>query len=240
MNKLSELISKPVISLYDGHHEGIVGNILLDCKRKRALYAVIFDSLEDTPERVLPLQKIYSVGDCVMIKNDKDLELFSNLELSMSAFCNPMLSTAYDTSGKKLGQVTDIILDDKYFIEEITLSNGERCKGCNLACFNESTCIVYRDGDTIKVSSFKPKFTMPKITSPTIVRIMDEPEPQRVPTLPNRAIANYRLLLNRKVTKNISSLNGEIIIRQNSKINHNIIDIARRHGLLRELTQYSI
>jgi len=28
MNKLSELISKPVISIYDGNNEGTIGNVL--------------------------------------------------------------------------------------------------------------------------------------------------------------------------------------------------------------------
>ncbi len=154
-----------------------------------------------------------------------------------------MLTTTYDTLGKRIGQVTEIIIDDRYNISQFIFSNGDSCNREKIANFNNNISVLYGENDTVKISRLKPKFVMPKISNQPIVHILETPEvePEKKPLiLPNRAIANYRLLLDRKVTKNIRLMNGEVVIRQNSKINHAIIDIARRNGLLKELTQYSI
>ena len=243
MNKLSELISKPVISIYDGQNEGTVGNILFDRKRKKALFAVIFDNSEESPERVLPLQKIYSIGDSIMIRNSGNLELMSNLDLSLSNLYNPVMTTAYDTSGKKYGQINDIIIDDNYNISEFIFSDGVKCNCKKIANFNDSVCILYKENDTIKLWALKQRVKIPKDHNQSIVQIMNSEDMQtqeKSPILPNRAVANYKLLLDRKVTKNISSLNGKVIIRKDTKISNTIIDLAKRYGVLRELTQFSM
>ena len=58
--------------------------------------------------------------------------------------------------------------------------------------------------------------------------------------LPQRTVANFNFLLNRKVSKNIVNFNGEIIIKENQIINSKVLDIAKNNGKIRELTKYSL
>jgi len=212
-------------------------------KRKKALFVIIFDNSEESAEKVLPLQKIYSIGDSVMIRNSGNLQLMANLELALSDLYNPILTIAYDTSGKKYGQVIDIIIDNNYNISEFVFANNVKCDCKKIANFNNNICILYKENDTLRLGDLKQRLKIPKNHNQSIVQIMNSEDIQnqeKSPVLPNRAVANYKLLLDRKIMKNISSLNGKVIIKKDTKINNTIIDIAKRYGVLRELTQFSM
>ena len=55
----------------------------------------------------------------------------------------------------------------------------------------------------------------------------------------SRIITDYRFLINRKITKDILALNGEMIAKQNSKVTKEIINKASLYGKLMEIARYS-
>lgn len=251
MAKVSELISKYLVSLFDGKVEGVVENVLFDERTSRAKYFVVYDN--DSEEKyVLPISAIYSIGSgAISIKNNSYLTLYSNLEMELKKLCTPVNNNAFMVNGDYLGVVLDCELDEKYFIKNLTLNTGQTINILQLASFNNNTIIIYDKENKVNIKNFysKKKITNKKDTRVvSILQIKDEQTDKAskikpaivLPTqIPNRAVTNYNFLINRKVKKSITSFSGDVIIKQNTKINSSVIDVARNNGKLSELTKYS-
>lgn len=240
MAKVSNLISKYVISLFNGNLEGVVENILFDSVTNKAKYFVVFNENTDLTY-VLPTNKIFSIGqDAISIKNNSCLSLYENKELELNKLTNPINSMAFSVEGNFLGYVTDIDLEKNYTIKSLIVNNQEISLK-NIAGFNLNTTIVNFD-NKVNIKKF---YDRKKIISSednrvvNIVKLETNSSPS-ISIAPNRAIANYAFLINRRVAKNILSQNGSLLIKQNSRINAETINIARQNGKLKELTKYSV
>ena len=80
MSKISEIISKQIISLYDAKIIGIVENIFLDEKLKNLKGFIIFDDESQAKKTLFIEDLLPSNGDSFIIKNSaklKDFTLFS-------------------------------------------------------------------------------------------------------------------------------------------------------------------
>ena len=60
MEKLSKLLGKPVINIFDAQLEGYVKNILIDDKFQKALWLEIFDD-DNQEEKLVDAKGIYSI-----------------------------------------------------------------------------------------------------------------------------------------------------------------------------------
>lgn len=266
MLKISKIISKPVINILDGKFEGVVKEAIFDNNFKRLKYIVLFDNNEEIEERCLFVKDIYNISDdAIIIKNDEDL----NLELSFQNTENkpcPINNNAYTYLGKFLGKVTDVILDDNYFIKQIEVGQTT-IEPQNLITSGIDTLICQDESKTIKVSSLKrKKVNAVKINSVKLgeeqkVYVLTDTTPKKEPSdneqekeqeaqKPKYAISqfpsnpitittNYEFLLGRKLDRNIYSQNREIIAKKNSKITPNTINLARLFGKTRELIKFS-
>ena len=238
MNNVCDLISMPVISLYESCYLGIVKNVLFDSKLKKAVYIVIYDDISDE-EKTLPVNKIYSIKDAVMIKNCSDTNLAINLELELETLNSLINLKVYTCLGQDMGRIKDVALDKNYKIINILLNNGECIDNKNLLNIGKTAAIVADKNAKVNIEKFKVR-VIPELTDTDIVvKAMDTINPKKV-TLPSRQVANHRMLIDRKVSKNIIANNGEVIIKQNTKITSYVIELARSYGLLAQLTKYSI
>lgn len=254
MLKVTELIGKYVISLYDGQTNGEVENVLFDAENKKAKYLTIYDSNSNLT-LVLPINKIYKIGDgAITIRNSAVLNQEVDVLKELEELHNPMNAKCFSVDGNLLGVVCDIELDNKLNIANILLNSNKSIPLSDIATFNQNTLLVY-DGSKINIKNFNSKIKITKLplkTENRYVNIMEITEPDEPETSPEglanaepvaigpaRAITNYKFLINRKVSRDIFSFNGEIIIKENSKINTSVIDLARCNGKLKELTMYS-
>ncbi len=258
MAKISELISQYVVSLYNGKIEGVVENVLFDTTTKKAKYLVVFNYDNDA-KFVLPTSKIFSVGNgAVSIRNSSALNLYDSKELELLELSNPINSTCFQTNGDLLGTITDIVVNEKYNIEQLIINQDSEIALNSLASINENVVLVYEQNSKINIKNFYDKTRIKPNNSDTrIVNILEIKEandnviqtenkanstiirPSKT-QVPNRAIANYNFLINRKVMKNILSHNGDLLIKQNTKINERTINLARLNGKLNELTKFSV
>ncbi|MBE5745782.1 MAG: hypothetical protein E7359_00635 [Clostridiales bacterium] len=119
MINLTDLLSKPVISIMGGKTEGIIKNAIFDKNFKRLKYLILFDNNEHQEEKALFINNIYSFGEnALIVKNGQDL----NLEISCVKIEDkklPINNSIYTYLGKHIGTVTDIILDEKYYIKSL-------------------------------------------------------------------------------------------------------------------------
>lgn len=182
--KFSDILSKNVISLYDGSNEGIIISGYFD-KHLKKLVALEIASNDDfynesnstndnainntqtntnanqsneqilVDEFILYIKNIYSIGqDAITIKNN------ANLELKMTADnlikFSPINCQAFSTNGKLLGRIIDIEMDDKFNIVSY-LFGGNTCLEANkIASHSKGTIIFYDEDFKTKVDKLRP------------------------------------------------------------------------------------
>lgn len=156
MIKITEILSKPVISLLDSKTEGIVKNAIFDKNFKRLKYLVLFDNNEHQEEKTLSIQNIYSYGEnAIIVKDGQDLSLeLSTVKINDKLL--PINNAVYTYLGKCVGKVTDILLDDKYFIKSLIVGQTEIDIN-EILSSGEDAVIIQDKNKKVNISNIKRK-----------------------------------------------------------------------------------
>lgn len=243
--QLSEILSKPIISLYDGTNEGIVLNACFNKTLQKLKYLIILgnENAENEELYLLDVNNVFDFGqDAIVIKNNNTLELSSNLD-NTYLLNNPINSIAFDTKGCRLGSVRDVVLDNALNTTKFIFDSSE-IDFNRLASFSEGT-LVFQGENVVNIKKLRPSFKKSSATNNTPVKILSLPkmEEDKKYTLQEATIqrltGNTSLLLGRKLTRQIQTQNGELIAKKDSRITPKIITTATHHQKLRELALYS-
>ena len=114
MYKLSDILSKPVVNLYNGNYEGTIKDISFDEKFKQAKWLILFD--EEGEEFALDINKIYVVGkNAITIKNSDGL--FQTTSINDNLKNNPINLSCCTIDGNLLGRLNDIEFNKNFYIE---------------------------------------------------------------------------------------------------------------------------
>lgn len=239
LEKISNILGKPIISIYDGMMEGYIKNILVDKKMKKVVYFCIFND-ESQEEKLVNSNDIYSIShDSLMIKNNENISL---AETIMIEHINPIGFKVFDLNGNFDGKIVDILFDDKFEIEKIFMQEEKILDKKNILNVGNNL-IIKNSKKNVKLSSFKPKT---KIignieTKDVKVEIQKENKSKNIRTYPKKILtAGYEFLIGRKVGQNIYTDNKQLIAKKQSKITSQIIDVASQNGKLKELTTSSV
>ena len=255
MYKVTDIISKPVINLYNGACEGTVKNICFDPSLKKAQSLILFNDSEDE-EVLLDITKVFSLGEsAITIKNNNGITPL--IFAQKVKYNNPINNTVYNLEGDCLGKVSDLTLNQNFKIEEIIVSNNTYSSK-SVVSYNHDNLIINSSGIKFAKESCRPKSTkiktnnlvtiMPKITLPKIEPPKiesDIPTPQKTNyvistnPLPDRVVSNQNFLIGRKALKTVYGINNEIIIKKDSIITDKIIQNAKTHNKLIELAVFS-
>lgn len=224
--KVSNLVSSPVISLYEAKEAGSVENIVLDAKLKKITGLIIFDEINNQ-KYYLNTKNIYSMSKieenfCIYIKN----MLFLKNELPI--INNPINKQAYILGEEKLGYIKDILLED-FLVKEYICSSGKSFLPENIFSANE---IIIFSKNKIKKSNFAPKnkkilLNNQIINLPT-VKIM----PIEITSPPKLMVSK---LIGKVAKENIIGYSGELIIKKGQRLTPELIKRATEHGVLAEL-----
>lgn len=156
MIKLTEILSKPIISLSNCKTEGIVRDAVFDKNFKRLKFLILFDNDEHLDDKSLNINSIYSYGEnAIVVKDDEDLSLVvSNMQTCDKS--NVINCSCYTYLGKFLGKVTDILLDEKYYVKGLVV--GQTTIEINdIINTGEDTVIVQDKEVKINVTNLKRK-----------------------------------------------------------------------------------
>ena len=104
---LSEIMSKPVISLLEAKHEGVVASVLFDAKMTRLLALIVATgSATDAARKRLDVKNIYKQEmDAIVVKTA------AVMRYAPEPADNPVGLPAYDHEGTLLGMVDDVCID---------------------------------------------------------------------------------------------------------------------------------
>ena len=252
MNKLSNILGKPVISLYNGQVEGTILNAVFDKKLKKIKYLNILNenNVDDTinENRMLDTKNIYCVGqDAIIIKNNSYLENISTLEPKIEHI-NPTNSLVYTTLGKYLGKIVDISFDDKFYVIECNLNNGTAFNVDTLAILGNGITIIQDDNKKIDISKLNIKKPSIRKTNEVvkILRIDNAPTLNLVesnettpPTLPTKITTSVDFLLGRVITENLYTQSKELIAKKGNTISLKTIENAKKFGKIKDLSIFS-
>lgn len=245
MKKISDIISTPVISLFESDYLGIIYNIMFDYKQKKCKYAYILNETENIPT-LIKFSDFYKFGnECIFIKNKDCLDLITNYEKEIENSKNPINLKVYNLDGNYIGISHDIIIDSNYNISEIILNNGTSIKRNNIINIGKSIILV--NDTTINISKFKPKQKILKEVEPNkkviilsdLIEEKQEKQVQTNQTQNNKIITDFRFLVGRILSKDIIAFNGDIIAKTGNTITKDIVNKASYYGKLVEIARYS-
>lgn len=236
MYKISDIISTPVISLYEGEHIGIIYNIMFDYRQKKCSFACILNENDNIP-RLIKFKDIFKIGnDCIFIKNLTCLDLETNCEKEMEENTNPINLKVYNLSCEYVGTSHDIIVDDNFRISQIVLNNGKIIERNDILNIGKSTIII---GNDVSIQKFKPVVKSIKIqnTPKKVMILSDFIKTEATPQ--NKIITDFRFLIGRILSQDVIALNGEMIARKDSIVTKDIVNKASSYGKLVEIARYS-
>ena len=245
MYKASKIISLPVISLYESEYQGTIYNIVLDNKNHKCKFLYILNE-EDNLEKVVNFNNIYLIGkNCVFIKNTNDIDLKSNYDFELSTLTSLINIPVYNLKGENLGTTKDIELNNKFNLENITLSSGATIPKTQVVNFSKTAILI--NDIIVNISKFKPKLATTKNYHCVNKIVILNNKTQTVKTntsqplspTNNKIITDYKFLINRKLTQDIKTINGEIIAKKDTFIDKAIVNKASLHGKLIDLARYS-
>lgn len=240
MNYISDIISTPVISLYEGDYIGIIYNIMFDYKQKKCNYACIIND-EDSIPHLIKFKDIFKIGkSCIYIKNKSVLNLELNCDKEIEGNANPLNLKVFDLECNYLGTSHDIIIDENYYLSKIILNNGKEINKDDIFNIGKSAIII--GNSKISIQKLKPlqKVIKQEKSEQKVVILSDFIEQSNLEkTQNNKIITDFRFLIGRILNKDILALNGELIAKKNSVITKDLINKASHFGKLVEITRYS-
>ena len=115
----SDIIGKKVISLYESNFVGTISNLYLN-KNKTKIN--IFELITPNEEKVFfDLSSTYSLGENITIKSNTSLLRYEDIDFS--TLCPQIINKEiYNELGDFLGNVVDIVLNDKFYPQQIIIS----------------------------------------------------------------------------------------------------------------------
>ena len=255
MHNVTDIISKPVINLYNGTCEGTVKNICFDDNLTKAQYLILFSDNQDE-ETLLDITKVYHIGDsAITIKNSEGITPL--LFAPKVTYNNPINNIVYSIEGNSLGYVKNLVLSQKFKLDTIQTEQSDY-SAKSVVSFNHDNLIINNSGVKFlktkpkitrpkqnNVVSILPKIDLPKITFPKIEEVaLETVRPKqnfKISTnpLPQRIVSNQNFLIGRKMSKTIYGINNEIIIKKDNLITDKTIQNAKLHNKLVELAVFS-
>lgn len=231
---LSEILQKPILSLYEGEILGNIDKVFFD-KSKRKIMSFEILNEEGLSYCLLP-KHIYTLGKhAITIKNKQNLTLTLN-EDNYSKTILPLDVKVYSLQGEYLGIAKDYSITEKFELENIILDNQNLISVGEIASCSSSSIVAYYD-EHVNIKSFRYK-------------IQRKPnENNKVKVLPklftsfNKIATNQsqksNFVVGRICTKDILDNQRNIIIKQNSTITDQTIALASSKNKLQELMKYS-
>lgn len=240
MHKIKDIISMPVLSLYEGELIGQISKIYFDKKLKKVTYFIV--SCEGDLSYILYPKNIYKLGkNAITIKNMSCLILEIDTNAS-DVVLMPLNSKTYTIQGEYIGKIEEITIDEKFNISNILLDNDKFLDCKQLASCSKNIVIMYDENTKVNVSRFKHRLTpnifKPKTETKSVSTMPYPPiieEPIQEITLPSNVSNNPKFMIGRIATKDIMLDDKKLLIKANSTITEKTLSLASIHNKVKEL-----
>ncbi len=232
---LSELLQKPILSLYEGELVGNINKVFFDkAKAKIKSFELIND--EEISYMLYP-KSIYTLGKhAITIKNKQNLTLSLNDGLN-GAIALPLSAKVYSVQGEYLGTANDYTITEKYEIESIVLDNQQLINISDLASCSNNSIVVYYSQSNVRVNTFRYRIKN-KTNSQSKVKVLPKLFASFNKIAPH-SNGKQNFIVGRICTRDILDAQQNIIIKQNSTITEQTLALASSKNKLQDLMKYS-
>ena len=226
--RASELIGSNVLALSTAEICGTVSNLIFSDKLKRLLFLEIFiDDEDDCEVKYLPVRSVHAYATNILtVKYPKEL-----IAARPCGQACPVNLPAYDEGGKSLGCVSDMIFDG-WAVAALCV-RGKEYKPSDILSRSDALIVMKKEGSKIKLTSRRASVPKPKTANPTERKVTIT----ALPPLPRHL--NYSFLYGRTAARNISALDGRLIIPAGLLITPEIVGIAKKNGVIAQLAMSS-
>ena len=222
MERLSEFISKKIVSMEEGVCVGYILNTSIDIHTISPDGFLVCDESEEKI-KFLDYKNIIANGEYIIIKNSNMLSFGENLE-NKSLIGREIIST----DGISLGLINDILVNKNKIIKLLT----------NKAEINPSYISIWGENYLIfseKKIRNKKNRRFQRLDNKIIQKVEIQNKLNNNQILPYKANINSQKIIGKIAICDIFGFNNELIIRKNEIINERIINIAKKHNKLNHL-----
>lgn len=233
---LSELLQKPILSLYEGELLGNISKVFIDKNKKKIKNFEILND-EEISYCLYP-KSIYTIGKhAITIKNKQHLILSLN-EDNDNMIMLPINVKAYSLQGEYLGIVKDYSITSKYELENLILDSQQIININDIASCSNNSIVLYYSQEHINIKSFRYKIQN-KSDSNVKVKVLPKlfSSFNKIAPAPSNKKDNF--IVGRICTKDIFDNQQNIIIKQNSTITEQTLALASSKNKLQDLMKYS-
>ena len=225
MEKLSEIISKKVISIGEGEEVGYILCPIFD--NKNLLGFSVCDE-ESELEKFLSIDDLSFCGDEVFIPS-----IFCMQNVTVEEGVSPLGKLVYSSEGQCLGRVEECFLE-KNKIKKLQTNLCE-IKKKNIAQIGKDFVIFQKNIKKTIKNAKKSQKNVKLIENLPKVEILNKIENENnylnfSSTLPIKVIANKSSVLGKKLVKDVYGFNNEIIGKENEIITEKMIKKAVKHN----------
>lgn len=216
---LTELLATPVIDLTNATQTGVVSAFALGDDLKRVEAVTVIDEENYCREINYRLADVKWGEDCLLVDAPTITEELTRI---------PLRGQIYDVDGAGYGYLKEVVCDAKGRIEAWVTTDDVRIAPAR----------VWKIGDLILL---KGKKTYAKRKSAPVMgktRKTAESEDGAPKESLRRVAGDYSFLLGRTVKSDLIK-KGEVLLRQGSVIDEELIALAREKGVLVTLTELS-
>jgi len=233
---LSELLQKPILSLYEGELLGNINKVFFDKSKKKIK---TFEILNDEEiSYCLQPKFIYTIGKhAITIKNKQHLVLSLN-ENNENSVVLPLDVKVYSLQGEYLGVVSDYSVTDKYEIENLILDNQQLISVGDIASCSANSIVVYYSQEHVNIKNFRYRIQNKPNTN-SKVKVLPKLFASFNKIAPSPSSRKQNFMVGRICTKDIFDNQKNIIIKQNSTITDQTLALASSKNKLQELMKYS-
>ena len=190
MINFTKIIGAQVLSAHNCEIVGTVINMQTNAKNTQIKYLIISGN-DDETTYILPTNRIFCIGDAVIIRNRTALSVTSDISI-----LSPINYYAFSISGQALGKIIEIHLDEKLNILSFQTEQNELLPQ-NLICLNNGFALFNDTDKKYTNGTFAPRTAkIPEANADTLVHALDDEQNGGVAT-PRTIIArlpkNFRL-----------------------------------------------
>lgn len=217
--KYTSLIGKKVVSVYDGKIDSYVLNITFNKLGKISKFIVSDIAEENT--KIITLKNIFKIGENAILVGNLTKFIVSDINSNFSYIGKEV----FCTDGCSLGKVLDIEITNNKICKIETENGNFELKDI----ISQNEVIVINKNTHYKKFNFSPKHTKSVLTESTEkVSILSTKIPVRITS---------HNLVGKKLFKDLTGYGGEVLATKNSFVTSTLINIAKQHNVLTELSR---
>ena len=229
MVKITEIVSKEVLSLADAAVIGIITNAYVseDLGRLKG-WTVVQDDGDD--EGSLPLPRIIGNESAVTVMNGAAVKTPSGIKC-------PLGMRVFDSKGRSLGVLRDIAADERGKTQTLYVDDSVYDPASVLRASRSGVILRAPEHETILVRR-APTKRIPRKPRPVPLPVENDVLPtEEIPAEKEKptSYGEYAFLLGRTVSKDLVA-HGELLAKEGAPVDATILEAARAKGKLVELT----